>query len=221
MSIKRASLANAQSVASWLNENATAFFSSVTCEGSGSSATVKMYDKDNNEVFRSYTSYCQAYRASGNYIRSAALSSTADRFANSEVILCDNGFILVSNPSGSNHFALLVSYTNNGKLAIIFSDAAATSYTPYTTDIQHVVLGDSTTIETKTNFTIEAAQQTIMTTFGTNADITAVSYTPKAFYMPVHSAYSSGIGKFLCGGKVYITNGYWCIDTEQTQEEET
>ena len=211
MAIKRASLNGAVAVATWLNANATAFFSSVTCEGSGSSATVKMYDKDNNEVFRSYSQYCQAYRASGNYIQSSAIMSTADRFANSEVILCDNGFILVSNPSGSSHWALLISQTNNGKLAIIFSDAAATSYTPYTTDIQHVALGDSTTIATKTSFTREVQQQTSFATFCTNADAGVPSYTPKAFYMPVSQVYGNGMGKFIIGTDTYITNGYWAI----------
>jgi hypothetical protein len=113
-------------------------------------------------------------------------------------------------------FAALFSVTNNNKPAIVFPAAlSATANAQYTTALNHVAFGDSETIASTTTFTPESGQQTIMCTFGTNADITDVSYTPKAFYMPIHSAYNSGIGKFLCGGKVYITNGYWCIDTEE------
>lgn len=211
MSILKARLTTAEDVAAWLNTNATAFFSSVTCEGAGSTATVKMYDKDNNEVFRSFTSYCQAYRASGNYIRSQALGSTYDRFKNSDIIMCDNGFILVSTPSGSNKFAMLVSPTIKGKLGIIFANSQDASPTPFTTSVQHVAFGDSATLSSTTSFTPESGLQTVMTPFITNADTGDVSYTPNAFYIPMCQSYGMGIGKFYLGYDTYISNGYWAI----------
>ena len=116
----------------------------------------------------------------------------------------------------------MVAKTSHEKLAFIFrSTFDGTANNQYKNAIAHVAFGDSATIATTTTFTPESGQQTIMTTFATNADITQVSYTPKAFYMPMHSSYNQGIGKFLCGGKVYITNGYWCIDTETYEEDAT
>jgi hypothetical protein len=98
---------------------------------------------------------------------------------------------------------------------------STTSGQQYKNALNHVALGDSTTMSTTTTFTPESGNQTNFCTFCTNADITDVSYTPKAFYLHMHSSYNSGIGKFLSGGKVYITNGYWAIDTEQTEEDAT
>lgn len=228
MSITRAELASVEALATWMQTNCVpGIFKAVTYSDSVLTAT----DADDNAVLKinggtgaGSSAYVRAYRTASSYIGLAG-----NRLPSSgklSVIGCDNGFILggkMSDTSGyERDFAMLVSVTNNGKPAIVFPSAlSSTANAQYKTSLNHVSFGDSATISSTTTFTPESGQQTIMTTFGTNADITAVSYTPKAFYMPVHSAYSSGIGKFLCGGKVYITNGYWCIDTEQTQEEET
>ena len=66
-------------------------------------------------------------------------------------------------------------------------------------------------MSTTTTFAPEAAQQTCMTPFITNADIGDVSYTPNARYLTAHSSYASGIGKMLLGTDTWITNGYWAI----------
>ena len=221
MSIERARVTSVSALATWLNANVS-LFGSVT--HSSSLLTVK--DTDNNTIFTCdiSTSKMRGYTDSTNYVEKAATSVGVNSI---DIISCDNGCIvdwLTASGEGTTSIAFLFALTNNGKVACIFNSGATNSSGTKTylrSGIQHTALGDSTTISTGTTFTKEAAQQTIMTTFGTNADITTVSYTPKAFYMPMHSAYDQGVGKFLCGGKVYITNGYWCIDTEQTQEEET
>lgn len=219
MAIERAQVIGIDGLAAWLNTNATAFFDSVTYSNSELTAT----DTDGNTVFSMgnyISSYLglRAYRASADYITSGAMTNVTTI----DVIMCDNGIIIdfYYNWNGDRRFGLLITKTNNDKLAVIFSTGADdTTTTNYLCkQLNHVAYGDSTTMSTTTTFTPESGQQTIMCAFGTNADITDVSYTPKAFYMPIHSSYSSGIGKFLCGGKVYITNGYWCIDTEEDEE---
>ena len=222
MSIARGSVTTKAQLAEWLTENTTGLFGSVT----GTSTTFTATDTEGDTILETLdgiSGYLRAYRAEGNYIQLA----TRSFFNNTmQVIACDNGVILdgeISDGSGNGrHFAMLFTKTNNDKIAIVFPSAlSSTSGQQYKNALNHVALGDSTTISTTTTFTPESGNQTNFCTFCTNADITDVSYTPKAFYLPMHSAYNSGIGKFLSGGKVYITNGYWAIDTEQTEEDAT
>ena len=227
MAIKRAQFTTIADFAAWLQENAVpSIFKSVTYDSN--SAEMTATDADNNTVWTvkiGNGGYFRAYRAADSYIGVEISSFPNTAMKNIDCILCDNGLIVdtavLSGGNGRN-FAFMIAKTNNEKLAFIFrSTFDGTANNQYKNSIAHVAFGDSATIATTTTFTPESGQQTIMTTFATNADITQVSYTPKAFYMPMHSAYNSGIGKFLCGGKVYITNGYWCIDTETYEEDAT
>lgn len=222
MAIKRELLADRAALASWLQENAVpSLFSAVTYE---SNAT-HCYDDENNLVLEiGSKGAIYAYRADENYISETTDSGYDLVGANPiSLIFCDNGFMIENAfyTVQTGKVALLVTKTNNGKIAVIFKSAKNSMVTPYYSGIKHVAFGDSETLATTTTFTPESGQQTNFCTFCTNADIEDVSYTPKAFYLPMHSAYNSGIGKFLSGGKVYITNGYWAIDTEQTEEDAT
>lgn len=225
MGIARAQVSSLSELATWMQANAVpSIFKSVTYSDSVLTAT----DDEDNTVLTIHAGtgsvnqgYFRAYRAESNYLGFALSSfpTVSGGGSSIQIIGCDNGFIIgctIKIGYGDVNFAAVFTKTNNDKPAIIFpSSPNDTSPQQYTTALNHVAFGDSATIASTTTFTPESGQQTIMCTFGTNADITDVSYTPKAFYMPIHSAYNSGIGKFLCGGKVYITNGYWCIDTEE------
>lgn len=230
MAIVRAQVTTAAELAAWMQENAVPnIFKSVTYADRVLTAT----DADDNTVLSiqaantgTGSGHFRAYRASANYIGYNLQQIPNPGSPTIEIIGCDNGFMFSCGVVASNgygrHISALFTKTNNDKVAVIFSaENKATATAALTEGLIHVAFGDSATMSTTTTFTPESAQQTIMCGFGTNADITDVSYTPKAFYMPMHSAYNQGIGKFLCGGKVYITNGYWCIDTEQTEEDAT
>lgn len=216
MSITRAQVSGLSELATWLNDNCTAFFNSVTYESDVLTAT----DKNDSVVMEicgtQNSGYLRAYRSESSYISASMYQNAFGGTIN--VIKCDNGIIIDATyyQNIGRKFGVLISPSNNDELAIIFSyggtDTSGDNY--LYNKLQHVALGDSTTMSTTTTFTPESGQQTNFCTFCTNADITDVSYTPKAFYLPMHSAYNSGIGKFLSGGKVYITNGYWAIDTE-------
>lgn len=222
MSIKGAQVSGIGALAAWLNENAGALLSGVSKVGA--QEIYQAADLDGNIVFKFAANDFTAYRTNG---ANPVSTNGGNQYFSSttSIIMCDNGIILDSSYywNFTRKFGALITKTNNGKVACIFSyggtDTQSDNY--LYTKLQHVALGDSTTISTTTTFTPENGQQTNFCTFCTNADITDVSYTPKAFYLPMHSAYNSGIGKFLSGGKVYITNGYWAIDTEQTEEDAT
>lgn len=213
MAITRAQVSTPEGLAAWLNENAGAFFSSVTQNGN-QDYTVK--DLDGNAVFRfSYTQF-MAYRTNGANSISIPNGATG-LFGTTDIIMCDNGIILDTSYSYniSRKFGLLISPTNNNKLAIIFSygGTTTTSSNYLYTQLQHVALGDSTTISTTTTFTPETAQQTTLCPFGTNADVGTASYTTDAYYMPMGQNYNSGIAQFSIGNDHFITNGYWSIRT--------
>lgn len=220
MAIFREKLADRAALASWLQENTMpSLFKSVTYENN----VIECYDDNDNLVLKiDNNGGIYAYRAENNAI--TMIPDYTGIGANEiDLIACDNGFIIENlyYTAQTGKIILMVSKTNNGVPAVIFSYLYNNKTVPYYTSIKHVAFGDNATLATNTTFTPESGQQTNFCTFCTNADIEDVSYTPKAFYLPMHSAYNSGIGKFLSGGKVYITNGYWAIDTEQTEEDAT
>lgn len=214
MAIVRAQVSGAANLAAWLNTNATAFFNGVSQESGMQvwSAT----DKDGNKVFRFSANDFTAYRTDG---ANGIAANTGSMFGTTDIIMCDNGIILGTayNYNISRKFGILITKTNNGKIACIFSyGGTATTDSNYCyCQIQHVALGDSTSLATTTTFTPEAGQQTVLCTFATNVNVGSVSYTPNAFYMPMCQNYNMGLGKFSLGFDTYISNGYWAIKDER------
>lgn len=217
MGIYRADLNGLSALADWLTDNGIASKLGVTAVYANS--TLTFTDGESNILAEITANTIKAYQTSTAYSQD---SHSLQYFSGTiSAIGCDNGFMIEATISNARA-TLLSSKTNNGNVAFVFRIPGTTTISDaYRNALKHVAFGDSATNHTTTTFTAESGQQTIMTTFATDADITHISYTPKAFYMPMHSAYNSGIGKFLCGGKVYITNGYWCIDTETYEEDAT
>ena len=119
---------------------------------------------------------------------------------------------VVSSTGYGRYMSALFTKTNNDKVAVIFSaENKSTAIAALIEALNHVAFGDSETIATTTTFTPEAGHQTSLTAWKTNPDPGVASYTPKAFYLDMHSGYSSGFGKFILNGEEYITNGYWAI----------
>lgn len=214
MSVKREQLANRAALAAWLQENAVpSMFKSVTYENS----VIACFDDEDNKVLEiSSVGGIYAYRAEGNSINFVPDDEGLGQYA-IDLIACDNGIIVesgyyrTSQVSNIGKVVLMITKTNNGVPAIIFSYLYNSKVAPYYTDIKHVAFGDSETLATTTTFTPESGQQVQIMPFSTNPIIGDISYTPDAGYMPMNSNYSSGIGKFEMGGSIWITNGYWCI----------
>lgn len=216
MAIIRAHVTGLSALATWLNENATAFFSRAGTDGTN---VWSAWDNGGNKVFNFASSWIKAFRADNS-----AEVQTGNRISNIgsngvDIIACDNGIIIDTNgynPDGSGQtvrVGILIAKTNNDKVAIIFScgESAMRSTNYLYLNLRHVALGDSTTIATTTTFTPEAANQTVLVPFATNAELADVSYCPNAFYMPTGQYYSMGLGRFELAESTYITNGYWAI----------
>lgn len=120
---------------------------------------------------------------------------------------CANGAIIES-VSGQNHGCMLITKTNNGATAIVFS--AGTSGTVCRSGIKSVAWGDGQAENTRAFYT-STEEQTQIVPFLTDAAFGAVSYTPNAFYIPVGQYYNAGIGVLTISGVNYLTNGYWAI----------
>ena len=186
-----------------------------------------LYDSDSNNVANLpySTGYrLKLYSSSSVYITTWAFGLLFSSSYIGWIVGCDNGFIIdcyaYNHENNSRPFALLCSFTQNGKIAFITnsSDNTGTTYR-YTNYLDHVAFGDSLSLHTLTTFTPASGNQTITTPFITNSDDGSSSFTPKAFYMPMCQNYGMGVGKFILDGKTYITNGYWAIDTEPDEEE--
>lgn len=227
MAITRAQVANISEIAAWMQENAVPnIFKSVAYADGVLTAT----DADDNTVLEinggtgaGNSAFFRAYRASGNYIGYRLNMIPNPGTPTIEIIGCDNGFMfscgVVSSTGYGRFFSALFTKTNNDKVAVIFSaENQNTAIAALTESLNHVAFGDSATISTTTTFTPESAQQTVLTPFATNADVGDVSYTPNAYYMPMHSNYTSGVGKFYLGMDHYITNGYWAIKDNRSSD---
>lgn len=181
MSITRAQVSNPAGLAAWLNENAGAFLSGVSKVGA--QEIYQAADLDGNIVFKFTANDFTAYRRNGdNPITTGGGNSY---FGTTSIIMCDNGIILDTSYmyNISRKFGVLIAKTNDDKTACIFSYGGTESSNDnyLYNKLQHVALGDSTTISTTTTFTPEAGQQTSLVPFSTNADVEEVSYTPNAY----------------------------------------
>ena len=210
MATVRAQVSGVQALAEWLDENATHLLQKV--EKDASENVWHGYDLDGNKVFSMSNSSFKAYRTDGG---DAITSELVGMFTGTnDIIVCDNGIIVAAtfqhSGYGTRYFSCLISKTNNGRLACVFSVGSSATQILYT-QIQHVAIGDSTTMSTTTTFTPEAGQQTCLVPFATNAEIGTTSYTPDAYYIPMNPNYAMGIGKFMMGADTYISNGYWAI----------
>lgn len=214
MAIKRAQVSSLSALATWMQANAVpSIFKSVTYENSTITAT----DADDNvvlEIKGGYGGYFRAFRGSDNYF-SIGLQYIVKRNSASDIIGCDNGFMLTGQVEDSSldtkDFAFLCAKTNNDKVAIVYPSSYQTGNARYTTALNHVAFGDSATIATTTTLTPEAGQQNCLVPFATNANIGDTSYTPYAYYIAMGTNYAMGFGKFEMGGSIYISNGYWAI----------
>lgn len=214
MSISRAKVSSISELAAWMQENAVpSIFKSVTYENDHITAT----DEDDNvvlEIKNNNGGYFRAFRGENNYF-SIGMQYIVKRNSESDIIGCDNGFIFSGECEDQNintrSFAFLCSKTNNGKVAIVFPSSYVNNPAKYITALHHVAWGDSATISSTTTFTPESGQQTSFTVWKTNVEFGDVSYTPNAYYLDMHTNYSSGIAKLLLNGDTFITNGYWAI----------
>ena len=222
MGINRAIVTSLSDFADWLSENACPdIFKSVTYDGE--TTTMTATDADDHTVLtikHGSGGFFRAYSSSGVYTGFALTAFPNAQNNNIEISGCKNGIIVtapVTNSSGGRTLPFLISKTNLEKVAVIFpSSLNSTGANNFKQGIAHVAWGDSDTVKTTTTITPEAGNQTVMCVWGTDAEDGVASYTPNAFWMPAHSAYTGALGKFILNETdTFITNGYWAVKVEE------
>ena len=166
---------------------------------------VTMKDSDGNTIATIETGL--TFRA---YIN-ASTSASVSYFNNGYVLYgykCTSGVLLFVTGTSGYQAHILISKTNNNKVAFVFSSQHSSSESSYTKYYCAAWGDDDTSTFT---FTGKASEQSLMCPFCTNAIMGETSYTPNAFWMPFGQYYNMGYGELTMNGVTYLTNGYWCI----------
>lgn len=192
-------------LATWMRTNLVPdYFAAVTYADS----TITCTDADGNTLL-TFGVGITAYKSATASVTMINVNPTF-----SYAYTCANGAILESTVPSSPSSAVnctLITKTNNGKTAIVFS--AGTAAAVYRSNIKRVAWGDAQP-DTVFAFTQITANQTQLVPFCTDAAIDVPSYTPNAYYIPVCQNPSMGNGKLTIDGTTYLTNGYWAIKDE-------
>lgn len=182
----------------------TGLFGAVSLDGS----TVTCKDADNvtlltiereNDASSDYTWTLTAH-ISGNH----TCAKTYQMMKCAYGYNCTNGAML-SFTSGSAFLSVLLSKTNQDRLAVILPKSLS-----YTTTFYCIAYSDTYPV-VEYAVSPSAAEQTVLSPFITNAPAGTTSYTPDAFYMPFGAYVGRGYAKFVMNGKMYMTDGKWVI----------
>lgn len=174
----------------------TGYFGEVTYENS----VVTCKDSDGNILAKFENSKATAYiddttNASKNfltvYVRAA--------------YTCSNGILIEYGASGYTTMHVLITKTNNDKIAFIIPNILRVGEC----QVYCCAWGD----ENANIFThsATAANQTILRNFGTRNHVGTASYTPNAYTVVEGQYYNIGVGEVSIDGTLYLTNGYWAI----------
>lgn len=188
-------------LATWMRTNLVPdYFAAVTVE----SGVITCTDADGNTLLTKGSNSLTAYKSAS---ASAGISPHAGMQTVTEAYNCANGALLVfSNGTYTAH--VLITKTNNGATAIVFSQPTIPGFT---NGISSVAWGDILPNNAYA-FTALTANQTQLVPFCTDAALGTVSYTPNAFYIPVGQYRAFGV--MTLDGVNYLTNGYWAIKDE-------
>lgn len=119
---------------------------------------------------------------------------------------CNNGAFLVLNYNAQeNKYSVVLSKTNNAKVAIVLPDSYASRNRLYS-----LAYSDTWPVSYY-DIAPSVAEQTVLSPFITNAATGTSSYTPKAFYIPYGEYVGRGYAKFVMNGADYVTDGYFAI----------
>lgn len=119
---------------------------------------------------------------------------------------CSNGAFLVLNyGSMDNKYSIVLSKTNNDKVAVVLPDSYSDRNRLYS-----LSYSDTWPVNYY-DVSPSVSEQTVLCPFITNAATGTSSYTPKAFYIPYGEYVGRGYAKFNMNGTDYVTDGYFAI----------
>lgn len=196
----------------------TGFFGSVTVDSSNSSF-LDLYDDDDNLLCKISPTMCMLYwDDNASHHLDITLATGASNGGVTYAYSCPNGIMLACHQNQNYNSYIMVTKTNNDKLAFIVSyTGSSESSGDHVKNFFPIAWGDDGTLahpsgSVYNQFTItpNTRNQTQITPFVTYAE-EGMSYTPNAGWFSASQNYSTGDGKITTDDGVYISNGYWCI----------
>lgn len=215
ITILKKTFISAQDIATWLSENAVPdYFASV----SYTDGAVDCKDSENHIVF-SFSSTQMSFRKSGSSTEAISNGVAVSSTYPASIGKCANGILILMDRE-SPTVSILITKTNNGEVAAVFSYYSGSNYRKkvHTENLHVCAVGDygGSVVDQRTlGFYVSDKNQTQLNYFTTTPVEGVISYTPKAFYMPCSQVYDIYFGKFFANGKWYLTNGYWAIEDEE------
>lgn len=204
MSIIKQTVSGRSSVASWLNTvGYPDYFSTVTY----SDYTVTAKNADNKVIFEWDSGGIKVHKSDSVY---DTISFGTESSGDYTCVKCDGGILIMTSGTHTNFANILITKTNNGVVAVI-AGGAATRVAALTTNILSAARGDAEDVTKLRSYTPSAENQTQFIMFPTYAKPDTQSYTPNAYFMNTGQYYDLSYGKFMAGGVIFITNGYWAI----------
>lgn len=199
------------------------FFGSVTVDSSTQGGPyICMYDDDDNLLCMISKEKCRLYWDDSTDYLEITLATGASNGGVTYAYSCPNGIMLACHQNQNYNSYVMVTKTNNDKLAFIVSFTGSSESTgAHVKNFFPIAWGDDGTLahpsgSVYNQFTItpNVRTQTQITPFVTYAEEGTLSYTPNAGWFSASQNYGSGDGKITTDDGVYISNGYWAIKDE-------
>lgn len=199
----------------------TGFFGSITVDSSTQGGPyLCLYDDDDNLLCKLSSAKCILYwDDNANNHLDITLANTENEGGVTYAYSCQNGIMLACHQHQDYNSYIMVTKTNNDKIAFIVSySGSKESVGEHVKKFFSIAWGDdgtlahpSASVYNQFDITPNTRTQTQITPFVTYAEEGTLSYTPNAGWFSASQNYSTGDGKITTDDGVYISNGYWCI----------
>lgn len=177
----------------------TGYFGEVTYENS----VVTCKDSDGNILAKFENKKVTAYT---NDTTSASKDFTQQTLYVRAAYTCSNGILIEYGATGYTTMHVLITKTNNDKIAFIIPNTLTVGGS---CSVFCIAWGDENANVFYHSTT--QANQTILRNFGTRNVVGTASYTPNAYTVVEGQYYNIGVGEVTIDGTLYLTNGYWAI----------
>ena len=211
MAITKSTVTYLNGVTSWLQSNAVpTYFASVVYDGT----KIICKDANNNTLLSLNYSSATIYKNESGY-DDKSLNFSSDIRATYICVKCGGGILIFPDPDSpaahSNKGGIIITKTNNGKVAVIAGGDNASLAASCSNGVVSAAWGDDASATKTITYTPASQNQTQLVPFSTYAPANSVSYTTNAFFL-LTTQYSSIVyGEVENNGAKYITNGYWAI----------
>lgn len=200
----------------------TGFFGSVRVDSIDVSY-LNLYDDADNLLCKLSPTTCMLYwdNNATNHL-DVTLANSSGNGGVTYAYYCPNGIMLACHQNQNYNSYIMITRTNNDKLAFIVSYTGSNqSSGDHVKNFFPIAWGDdgtlahpSTSVYNQYSIIPNQRNQTQITPFVTYSEEGTLSYTPNAGWFSASQNYNTGDGKITLDDGEYISNGYWAIKDE-------